>query len=61
MPKARIMMETGEIAQVISLEPKVFKTGNTGFYGFGKVNLDGGRYQASFVLAKINTKAKAKK
>jgi len=58
--QAIIKDELGQVKQVIELDNKTFKTGNTGYYGYGKVNINGTRYQASFSLARINNK-KAKK
>jgi len=56
--QAMIKNELGQVLQVIQLEDKTFKTGNTGYYGFGKVNIDGQRYQASFTMAKIKKSKK---
>jgi hypothetical protein len=56
-------MEEGD--KVISLDhitarPKEFSTGSTGYFVFGKVTMDGKRYQLSGNLVEINS-AKNKK
>ena len=59
--EAIIRDQQGQVKQVVNLEPKDFKTGSKGYYGNGKVNLDGGRYQINFILVKIGSKGKNKK
>jgi len=58
--EAVIRDNQGQIKQVISLEPKTFKTGSRGYHGNGKVNLNGGRYQVNFMLIEIGSKRKKK-
>jgi len=58
--EAVIRDDQGQIRQVTRLDPKNFKTGSKGFYGNGKVNLNGGRYQINFMLVEIGSKKKGK-
>lgn len=41
---------------VIAFKARKFKTGSVGFYGGGKVLVDGVRYQATFLLVEIHSK-----
>ncbi len=43
---AEIKTESGEVVGKLTLKPKQFKTGNTGFFGQGKIQVEGKRYQA---------------
>jgi len=48
----------GEAVGVMQLNPKVFKTGSTGFYANGKVMIDNKKYQAQFQLVEVGSKPK---
>jgi len=48
----------GEAVGVLQLNPKVFKTGSTGFYANGKVMIDNKKYQAQFQLVEVGSKPK---
>jgi len=43
----------------LKADAKSFKTGSTGFYAGGKVELDGERYQVSCSIVKLGSKPKA--
>lgn len=58
--KAVIKDEVGQVLQVIELNPKTFKTGSRGYHGYGKLSVNGSRYQANLMLVEIGSK-KAKK
>jgi hypothetical protein len=51
---ATIKDDTGNVIGVLVLNEKQFKTGNTGFFGQGKLDIGGKRYQcqAQAVLIK---------
>ena len=53
-----VIKEAGQIIQVISLDPKNFKTGSSGFHGHGKVPFNGKKYQANLMLVEIGSKKK---
>lgn len=42
------------------LKEKEFKTGSTGFHAFGKVLVDGEKYQANILLVKVGSKTEKK-
>lgn len=48
--------DAGQIRQVIALESKNFKTGSKGYYGNGKIALNGKRFQGNFMLVEIGSK-----
>ncbi len=52
--------EGGESIGVITASPKGFKTGSKGFYGQGKLEIDGRRHQVQVQLVEIGSKEKAK-
>ena len=54
--RVTVQGETGQIVGVLEAEPKQFKTGSKGYYGTGKLNNDGKRYQASVQLIEIGSK-----
>jgi len=56
--QAVIRGDQGQVLQVISLEPKNFKTGSRGFYGNGKIPINGKRYQGNMMLVEIGSKKK---
>lgn len=43
----------------ISANAKTFKTGSTGYFGAGKIEINGERYQVSCNVVKIGSKAAA--
>jgi len=46
------------VLTTFELAEKQFKTGSRGFHAQGKVELDGKRYQANFLLVEIGSKPK---
>ena len=48
--------ESATINLVNNLQPKEFKSGKTGFYAQGKINLAGKRYQSQIMLVEIASK-----
>jgi len=58
-----IQDEQGQIVGVLEAEPKRFKTGSKGFFGTGKMSLDGKRYQTQVQMVEVGSKNgnKAKK
>ena len=50
----------GQSLGVIAVSPKNFKTGSKGFYGQGKIEIDGKRHQAQIQLVEIGSREKAK-
>jgi len=46
----------GQNVMVITVSPKIFKTGSRGFYGSGKTELDGKRYQVQVQMVEIGSK-----
>jgi len=52
----QIKDDTGEVVAVIPLDQKTFSSGKQGFWGNGKVGLNGNRYQAQAQLVKIEKK-----
>ena len=44
---------------ILNAAEKVFKTGSRGFFGMGKIQIDGKRYQAQVQLVEIGSKPKA--
>lgn len=55
---AELKKNTGEILSVMTVQPKVFKTGSSGFYANGKIEIEGKRYQAQIQLVEIGSKQK---
>jgi hypothetical protein len=58
---AELKTDTGQPISVFTLPPKEFKTGSRGFYGNGKVEVDGKRYQVQIQLVEIGSKKEAEK
>ncbi len=48
--------QTGEIVGVLVLKPKTFKTGSRGYFGVGKVEVDGARHQCLCQAVEIGSK-----
>lgn len=51
----------GKVVGLLALEEKVFSSGRRGFFGQGKVVIDGERYQMQAQLVKIEPKAEAER
>ncbi len=49
----------GKSIGVLSAAPKDFKTGSKGFFGMGKLEIEGKRYQAQVQLVEIGSKPKS--
>jgi len=47
--------DMNQTLQVVDLEAKNFKTGSRGFYGNGKLSINGKKYQASCLLVEIGS------
>ncbi len=50
--------ENDKVVAILSASEKVFKTGSRGFFGTGKVEIGGKRYQAQVQLVEIGSKPK---
>lgn len=46
----------GKVLGTLTAVPKEFKTGSRGFYGQGKIEIDGKRYQVQVQLVEIGSK-----
>jgi len=46
----------GKLIGTLTASPKEFKTGSRGFYGQGKIEMDGKRYQVQIQLVEIGSK-----
>ena len=53
MLTATIRDDTGKALGVLVLKDKTFKSGKQGWFGNGKIEVDGVRYQAQAQLVKI--------
>jgi hypothetical protein len=56
---AELKTDTGQLVTVLTIPPKEFKTGSRGFFGNGKVEMDGKRYQVQIQLVEIGSKKEA--
>jgi hypothetical protein len=54
---AELKTETGQTIGLISLPPKLFKTGSRGYYANTKIEVDGKRYQVQLQMVEIGSKA----
>jgi hypothetical protein len=54
---AELKNETGQTIGLISLPPKLFKTGSRGYYANTKLEVDGKRYQVQVQMVEIGSKA----
>ena len=54
MAQATIQLDGA--VQTIQLGEKTFKTGSTGYHGFGKLDTGGKKYQVNVLLVKIGSK-----
>lgn len=52
--------EGGQSIGAVTASPKAFKTGSKGFYGQGKIEFEGKRYQVQVQLVEIGSKERAK-
>lgn len=53
---ATIRADDGQAVGVLVLQPKTFSTGKTGYFGQGKIEIEGHRYQCQGQLVEITTK-----
>lgn len=53
---AELKTDSGQLVSVFTVSPKEFKTGSRGFFGNGKVELDGKRYQVQIQMVEIGSK-----
>jgi hypothetical protein len=56
---AELKTDSGELVTVLTVPPKEFKTGSRGFFGNGKIELDGKRYQVQIQMVEIGSKKDA--
>ncbi len=52
--------DTGNLIGLMTVPPKDFKTGSTGFFTSGKVEVDGKRYQVQVQMVEIGSKSAGK-
>jgi hypothetical protein len=55
------MKVDGKLIGTLSANAKEFKTGSRGFYGQGKIEIDGKRYQVQIQLVEIGSKKPVEK
>lgn len=48
-----VQINIGTESYPLGIEKKEFKSGKTGYFGQGKVNFNGNRYQAQVMLVEI--------
>lgn len=53
---AELKKDDGKTIAVLSAPQKEFKTGSRGFYGIGKTEIDGKRYQIQIQVIEIGSK-----
>ena len=53
---AELKTDSGQLVSILTVPPKEFKTGSRGFFGNGKVEIDGKRYQVQIQLVEIGSK-----
>ncbi len=56
---AELKTDAGQLVTVLTVPPKEFKTGSRGFFGNGKVEVDGKRYQVQIQMVEIGSKKEA--
>ena len=56
MLTATIRDDNGQTVGVLVLAEKVFSSGNAGYFGQGKITIDGQRYQSQAQLVAIRAK-----
>lgn len=54
--KATITDDTGQLVGVLNADPKNFKTGSRGYFGTGKLSLNGKKYQAQLQMVEVGSK-----
>ena len=52
--------ESGQSIGAVTASPKAFKTGSKGFYGQGKFEFEGKKYQVQVQMVEIGSKERAK-
>jgi hypothetical protein len=61
LSKIKVEVKVGDqVVTTFDLAEKQFKTGSRGFHSQGKVQIDGKRYQANFLLVEIGSKPEKK-
>lgn len=53
---AELKSDDGQPLTVLSVPPKVFKTGSRGFYANSKIEIAGKRYQVQIQIVEIGSK-----
>ncbi len=53
---AELKTDSGQLVSVLTVPPKNFKTGSRGFYGSGKTEIEGKRYQVAIQIVEIGSK-----
>jgi hypothetical protein len=53
---AELKIDNGQVVGVLMVHPKKFKTGSVGYYGNGKIEMGGKRYQVQVQLVELGTK-----
>jgi hypothetical protein len=61
MADKTLVIKSGEEESVVTIRPKTFKTGSKGYFAFGKVTIDGKRYQLSGFVVEIGSRPEGKK
>ncbi len=56
---AELKDDKGQVVGIVSAPPKDFKTGSRGFYGMGKLDIEGKRYQVQVQIVEIGSKQAA--
>lgn len=56
--QAKLTDENGELIGILTANQKQFKTGSRGFWGGGKMEIEGARYQVQVQLVEIGSKNK---
>ena len=51
-----MLVQFGTNGPTLSANSKTFSTGSTGFGGYGKIEIDGARYQVSMSIVRIGSK-----
>lgn len=53
---AELKNDKGELINILTAQPKTFKTGSRGFYANAKAEIEGKRYQVQIQLVEIGSK-----
>jgi len=51
--------ENDKVVAMVQAPEKVFKTGSKGYFGMGKIEINGKRYQVQVQMVEIGSKPKA--